>query len=1045
MNHTLIYDPSCSSVASVKTKVLQNNGTVGYVFDGEIYHKSGNRVLSYEIPKDAVNECFNRNQNDKIESAIYDLIRIFSEKLKDISNYELEILSTNQKIKIPIVKGNICIFSVSNRENTNTYFDLCLYSKNSVICFNKREMNNFSHSGDTFVSDAPSRLLQSIKCSNDSRETNEEFYLTVTGYNKIPLHKFSTQTPSVCLVNHVTRTTYIIPCPLDILSMGKDGVFAILAKGCIKENKFEFTILPKPVVNADVNTGDKSDHVMRALNEAYEMNVIGLVPEYSEEDEEFIMDFNEAEIESEYNIENMVVIQDSYTVPFELKDSECYYFGSTISREDEKSDVVLPIAGCSPVIGDNVLVLAKKPKVENYKNHFKSAKNVFIVVGEDMQNSLIDKCQYKVNAIFIVIPKAPIALHDKSLETIRETLDSICINAVTAMAGPCSLVFVLMEDHYYFYRGVNWKNFIENPYYGQDVTRCMRTDGARREQNIETLNSLQYPWPRIADMNEIYYNNLPLPISEAENIDYSENCYLYDLVCQLQVIMSPESLKGVLSKILTMLNKKDKEIRTHPQIKEMVALGLFRDVKSFIQHQRDAYEQVVKMLHNTVSVKKSSGGNHNIQQLMRKQAITANVEEAAKKSMSDLIFELCNGLGTIACLIDNVAIRSLFSHLKTNTLHSWFQSRETKYLTNVTEFCPRICILDGTTTSALLDNDCDDTSYICPSLSIKNIYDYGSYESIMFLPLHTTKYCDPYTVSWPNEANNPDVALLRIKMRSIIAEAVEDGFSPANKEINYTIIYLYFCILEKLTEHVTVIDGTESTIRDVSRAIIWAILCAASSGQSPLPLYQIVSYNAPITVPSESVWWMYFKLRTLFKYTGWCETTIDMKFKQFMIKCVRKYIVDPVTSKLRETNSQRRLIENCVLWNKKNRELEWLRTTIPLIQNNEMPPPYNEEKTMRGTEIINKYLKQEAGKSRKEYVFEVCEAIVKKRSRINWKIYVPNDVTDVEIIDKRINLRNLPETDQFQFGPEMKEIVKVLYDNHMDIVKSEELALALLS
>jgi hypothetical protein len=1036
MNHTLIYDPSCSSVASVKAKVLQNKGTVGYVFDGLIYYKSGNRVLSYEIPKDAVNECFNRNQNDEIETSIYDLIRIFSEKLKDISNYELEILSTNQKIKIPIVKESICIFSVSNRENTNTYFDLCVYNKHSVICYNKRSMTNFSHSGDTYVPDVPSRLLHSIKCSNDG-ETNEEFYLTVTGYNKIPLHKFSTQTPSVCLVNHVTRTTYIIPCPLDILSMGKDGVFAILAKGCIKGNTFEFTILPKPVVKADVNTGGQSDDVMRALDEASEMNVIGLVPEYSiEEDEEFIMNFNELEIESEslHSIENMVVVQDLYEVPFELRNAECYYFGSTISREDEKSDVVLPIAGCSPVIGDNVLVLAKKPKVENFKNHLLSAKNVFIVVGQEMQNSLIDKCQYKVNAIFIVISKLPLLN-----EPITKQLDSICINAVTAMAGPCSLVLVLISNRYYFYRGVNWKGFIANSAteYGQDVTRNM--------ENIEILNSLQYPWPTIADMNEVYYNDLPLPISEAENIDYSDYKSLYDLVCQLQVIMSPEALKGILSKILTMLNKKDKEIRTHPQLKEMIALGLFKDVKALIEYQRSVYKNVVTMLHNAVSLKKSSGGKHNIQQLMRKEAIATNVEEATKKSISDLIFEKCTGLGTIACAMDNVTTRYLFSHLKTNTLHNWLQNRETKYLTNVMELCPRICILDGITTSALLENDCDDTSYICPSLSIKNIFHYGSHESIMFLPLQHVKRIDPYTVSWPNEANDPDVALLRIKMRSIIAEAVEDGFSPANKEINYTIIYFYFCILEKLTANVTNIGNEESTVRDISRAIIWAILCAASSGQSPLPLYQIVSYNAPITVPSESIWWMYFKLRTLFKYTGWDETTIDKKFKQFMIKCVRKYVVDPVTSKLRETNSQRRLIENCAMWNKKNHELEWLRTTIPLIQNNEMPPPYNGEKIMRGTEIINKYLRQEAGKSRKEYVLEVCDAIVKKRSRINWKIYVPKDVTGVETIDKRVNLQNLPEKDQFQFGSVMRQIVSVLYENHMDIVRSEELALALLS
>jgi len=117
-------------------------------------------------------------------------------------------------------------------------------------------------------------------------------------------------------------------------------------------------------------------------------------------------------------------------------------------------------------------------------------------------------------------------------------------------------------------------------------------------------------------------------------------------------------------------------------------------------------------------------------------------------------------------------------------------------------------VLDGTTTSALLENDYDDTSYVCPSLSIRNIYDNRMYESVLFLPLHDKTYEDPYAVSWPNEANDNKIALLRIKMREEIAKYHD--LSSSSKEVNNVIIYLYFCILERLGEHLTRGEASDS-------------------------------------------------------------------------------------------------------------------------------------------------------------------------------------------------------------------------------------------
>lgn len=1039
MNNLLIYDPSCTSVQDIKSKVRHHETGLGFVFGGYIYHKQNNQVSSYKITTDAMARCFNRNDNDEIESSIHNLLSAFSNNLGDIIDYDLEILSINQRVILPNSNSGdgdyICMFSLSSRLNTKDYFDLCLYNNsNRTLCYNLTNLDTFKHSGDMH-NNTNGGFLHTIKTVSSTNTSS--FYLSVIGYNMKPLHTFTSQTPSVCLVNHHTRTIYIVPCPLDVMSMGENGVFAILAKGNCTPDGIEITILPRPITRAKVNTGYSNPNTANAIREAASVNMVSInnQSEAIEPQDEYVMDFNEVPL-CDVSTSPIVVVQDRYAVPLELtQQMECYYFGTTISFEDERASIILPIAGGSTVMGDNVLVHAKTPKVQNYTNILKSSRCVVIVVGEEMQNSLIDKCQNKVNAVFVVEPADDIG-------SVTDIMDSMCVNAVTAMAGPCSIVLAHIRGNYHFYRGVDWPGFIQGANYGDDVSEHI--------PSLFTINTSSYPWPFYANMGEVYFKGTSIPVSSLqEQFSFNEmNLSAFkNLIYQLQIIMTPEKLKTIQTAILNIVSLKERELRQSEPVRRMIEESRFKEIKQYIKAQKAVYVDIVSLLQNAISLQKSSSRKHDINRLMRKEVINANVEEAATKTMGDMIDELCTELGTISCLIDNGMLTSLLTSLKSGTVAGWLKNQEDKYLTNVTNTCSRMNVLDGTTTSALLDNallDNNPSMYVCPSMSIRNIYEERhKYESIMFLPLHDKTYEDPYAVSWPNETNDKKVALLRIKMRSIIAAAVEQGFSPANKEINNAIIYLYFCILEKLTTGITPTNDQDSVVRNISRAIISSILCASSSGQSPMPLYQLASYNTPVTVPDSSIRWMYFKLRTLWKYTGWDETVIDRKFKHFIVKCVRKHIVDPVTSKLRQTNRQRKLNNINERSIKRNVELIWLRETIPLIKAGGMPAPYEGEVTTRGGAIINAFLKHERNDN--GHVFEVCDAIVKKRTRGNWKTHV-TAVQEEEPIDRRINLRNLPDIDQFNFSnmAVFKNVVKTLFDNHMNIERSEELAIQLL-
>jgi hypothetical protein len=1066
-NLSLIFDPTFTNVKDVKQRVLKHNQDgVGFVFDGHIYHQQNGKVNSFQISDTHLQNCFNRNNYDQIGSAIQDMISNVRYQLNDIINYQFEILSANQTISIPLEHGfeSIIIFSVSDRSksfggngNGNKYFDLCLYDGNDgVLVYNKQKLHNLSHSGDVYGENR--HLIHSIKININQPNVKTPIFLAVVGYALNQLHTFQEQTPSVCIVNHQTRIVNIIPCPLDFLSVGNDN-FAILAKcDMIGTHQLEITTLPRPVTLPNVNTGQITSATNAAIETANKMKIINLVHEEIQQqpidlDPDFVLDFNDEEASTFKPLASrkdlIVIVQDNLTAPAEFEENEKLYFGKSISFQDEHSDIILPIAGGSVVVGDNCLVHGKKSQVEDYSNLLKSSACVVIVVGEDMQNSLIDKCQSKVNAAFVIIPKSQVG-------NVVDIMENMSIDAVTAMAGPCAIVLAHIQNKFYFYRGVDWPGVIEGASFANDVTENI--------ENLKKVDTSRFPWSFDANMEDVFFKDNKLQISNLDHfvdsvcdgIQSDQVLSFQDfknVIFQLQIILTPEAIQKIQHKILTSISNKQQKITNGGFVAKLIAEGRFGEIKNYIKAQKEAYHEIISLLQNVTSLQKSSSKKHDINKLLRKTVIDNNVKEASEKTMSDLIGEYCENSGTISCLIDEPKLCSLLKHIKSSRkVSEWLSQQNEKYLTNVTDLCPRMTTLDGVTASILISNNADESVILFPAISIANTFEpHHSSRSIMFLPLHDKTYDDPFAVSWPFEANN--AALIRIKLRNIFAHQI-GGILPSDKEVNYLIIYLYFCILEKLTNGRNPSTDDDSTIRNISRSVISYILCAASSGQSPLPLYQIVSYNAIISVPDCSVWWMYFKLMSLWKFTGWDDKIITKKFKHFVVKCIRKHVVDPVTSKLRSTHKQRELAkvyERCL---KRNAELAWLEKTIPLIQklpaasaidaNHTLPTPYQGEITTRGGVLINKFLNREKGSPNFKNLMEVCNDIVAKRTKSNWETHITaiTPKPSTEFIDKRLNLKSIPEYDQFKFSnlSVFKNIVRILYDNHMDMEKSESLA-----
>lgn len=104
------------------------------------------------ITEEQLRTCYNTNDESQIEYSIARIIEKVN-RLNDLKSYQLEVLSPNQTIEIPLpslAQKNIAIFSVSEQGKGN-YFDLCIYTNQDdykPLCYISKRNAPFSHSGD---------------------------------------------------------------------------------------------------------------------------------------------------------------------------------------------------------------------------------------------------------------------------------------------------------------------------------------------------------------------------------------------------------------------------------------------------------------------------------------------------------------------------------------------------------------------------------------------------------------------------------------------------------------------------------------------------------------------------------------------------------------------------------------------------------------------------------------------------------------------------------------------------------------------------------
>jgi hypothetical protein len=267
---------------------------------------------------------------------------------------------------------------------------------------------------------------------------------------------------------------------------------------------------------------------------------------------------------------------------------------------------------------------------------------------------------YRINALFIVQPSEGSGPKDN--KDIPSFLDSVNVNAVTALAGPQSLVVVQVSEKYYFYRGIANRRYLNTSElaFGEDITDILEVTGVesiiqpqvKRLINLEEANTIIFPSSgRMVQPQDLKSLFEELPVDQIPELQGD----IAAAVPQLQTLLSQSELQELSKALISALSMKVsnatepmRNAYIHFLTKEYDSANsehvkkkgdMLGKLKKQSKTLQKALETAISSMANMMSSQTTSKRTHDLNRLMRQTAIQNNVE--AVKNMN---FEKLAGL-----------------------------------------------------------------------------------------------------------------------------------------------------------------------------------------------------------------------------------------------------------------------------------------------------------------------------------------------------------------------------------------------------------------
>lgn len=374
-----------------------------------------------------------------------------------------------------------------------------------------------------------------------------------------------------------------------------------------------------------------------------------------------------------------------------------FVFDTASNTDVEHSNTVLPAIFGSRMAGPLLLALGRVsnvpfPTEKALRSYYESLESILVVVDEKMTDNARNLAtQYRLNALFIV--QLSPEKHPRTADQILSVLNSCNINAVTALAGPQSLVLVQIQDSYYFYRGIaNLAHLNTSKLaFGSDVTSTINSVGvdslveprAKRVVNLDDGNFIILPSSgKLVEPKNLQALFKDLSLETIKDMEEDVSA----AVSQLQLLLGPKEMTELSGTLVPMLSTKindvvapmrkeymkflTQELKTGDPVlerKRQTMLGEWR--KTTKELQKDL-EPIISSFANMMSSQNSSKRTHDLKRLARQAKIQSNVDAAKAmnfESMAGLLEEFASEMGVLLVNIGTSSYSELMRKLKDTT------------------------------------------------------------------------------------------------------------------------------------------------------------------------------------------------------------------------------------------------------------------------------------------------------------------------------------------------------------------------------------------
>ena len=841
--------------------------------------------------------------------------------LQDFLGFSITMMNQGEQVELSLTDKKVIAICT---KKIGTYFDLAMYFQDGqTINYLNKTHKNLVHSGDKAGKNQA--FLQYVS-NFDQLQPGQDVIVSAIGYGRTPLWKFVNQQPAIMLIDWEKEIIYLVPAPLDKISIGENSTYASLVVVRRNGNKLVCNVLPSPVTRPNINT---CDSIGTAVNESIEMSTTMTrelevsrqrseskkVPEESEEEED------EEEDEVEEGVKDIQGKPVSCTVYLQQGCSGKEYSNLSANQigwgtgftdpskmtTKDPGNVVLPHVG-GPVIGPQA-VFGTPPMTVIGES------NVAIVIGNEQMTDVQAKMAIVwLNGIFIIDTDKSVSI-DGPVEAVLNTVN---INVATSMSGPNSIVLVRMDGKLYWYRGVCYPNLIDKvPCYADDVTSLFSGEDSQFHNWVSSNPVL--PWVQRMDKTkkDVYWKgdmvDYHLTIEELQQFSLGELSErtesIIDLFTQMSIILETSEIKEFSRLLdLKLIKMRDDELTECREILQRAYQEQDGNINKAVaklqttkRRLNESIGRISNAIQNLSSEKGVSTRTQSIARRVRSTAISANVEKAntmTPQQKFDLFEKYCENMIIVAMNPEH--LNSGLSALQNETF------RQLMSTDHALEFVQddRMPYIDPGTFGSLLEMTMDSTDHSLSSvttIAIPQGYagEKRTVSSIAFpLPTKAIDMKDPGTINWTDEANEEWYSLYRIMLRGTIASATASrqfNISPQTTELGFFLVHVILCAMESVVSGMSSIPNPtsdwDSTNCEAMRGLFGQLLSLlASTNKTLCPAYLLVYKNVNVKVINSNEWWIVERMVRMFPYTCWDSTNLMRNVATLISKCVYREV-----------------------------------------------------------------------------------------------------------------------------------------------------------